>query len=262
MRYMGSKSRIAKYIVPIIQQCIDDNNIEYYIEPFVGGANVIDKIICKNKSGSDKNEYLIALLDHVARGGKLLSRVPRELYNDVRTAYNSNLDTFSKVVTANVGFLASYNGRWFDGGYAQSGFAKTKHGERYRDYYQESKRNLEAQAKNLVGINFSCHDYKELPITTTSNNVIYCDPPYANTKQFANSRNFNYDEFWETMRQWSKDNYVLISELKAPDDFICIWQKDVQRSMKSTDNTMRAVEKLFAHKDGLYVQKYYKGESE
>lgn len=260
MRYMGSKSRIVKYIVPIIQQCIDDNNIEYYIEPFVGGANVIDKIICKNKSGSDKNEYLIALLDHVARGGKLLSRVPRELYNDVRTAYNSNLDTFSKVVTANVGFLASYNGRWFDGGYAQSGFEKTKHGERYRDYYQESKRNLEAQAKNLVGINFSCHDYRELPMTTTSNNVIYCDPPYANTKQFANSQNFNYDEFWETMRQWSKDNYVLISELEAPDDFICIWQKDVQRSMKSTDNTMRAVEKLFVHKNGLYDNKFIKGE--
>ena len=103
MKYMGSKSRIAKYIVPIIQKCIDDNGLEYYIEPFVGGANVIDKIICKNKSGSDKNEYLIALLDHVARGGKLLSRVPRELYNDVRTAYNSNSDTFSKVVTANVG---------------------------------------------------------------------------------------------------------------------------------------------------------------
>lgn len=261
MRYMGSKSRIAKYIVPIIQQCIDDNNIEYYIEPFVGGANVIDKIICKNKSGSDKNEYLIALLDHVARGGKLLSRVPRELYNDVRTAYNSNLDTFSKVVTANVGFLASYNGRFFDGGYAPSGYEKTKTGERYRDYYQESKRNLESQAKNLVGINFSCRDYR-LPMTTTSNNVIYCDPPYANTKQFANSQNFDYDEFWETMRAWSKNNYVIISELEAPDDFICIWQKDVQRSMKSTDNTMRAVEKLFVYKNGLYAQRYCKGDNE
>ena len=259
---MGSKSRIAKYIVPIIQQCIDDNNIEYYIEPFVGGANVIDKIICKNKSGSDKNEYLIALLDHVARGGKLLSRVPRELYNDVRTAYNSNLDTFSKVVTANVGFLASYNGRWFDGGYAQSGFEKTKHGERQRDYYHESKRNLEAQAKNLVGINFSCRDYRELPMTTTSNNVIYCDPPYANTKQFANSQDFDYEEFWEIMRKWSKTNYVIISELSAPDDFICIWQKDVQRSMKSTDNTMRAVEKLFVYKNGLYAQRYCKGDNE
>lgn len=32
MKYMGSKSRIAKDIVPIIQKCIDDNNIETYIE--------------------------------------------------------------------------------------------------------------------------------------------------------------------------------------------------------------------------------------
>lgn len=155
---------------------------------------------------------------------------------------------------ANIGFLASYNGRWFDGGFAQSGYEKTKNGERWRDYYQESKRNLETQAKDLVGINFSCYDYRQLPMTTTSHNMIYCNPPYANTKQFANSHNFDFDEFWETMRQWSKDNFVLISELSAPDDFVCIWQKDVQRSMKSTDNTMRAVEKLFAYKDGLYMK--------
>lgn len=37
MNYMGSKSRIAKYIVPIIQSYIDNNNINTYIEPFVGG---------------------------------------------------------------------------------------------------------------------------------------------------------------------------------------------------------------------------------
>lgn len=251
MKYMGSKSRITKYIVPIIQKCIDDNDLKYYIEPFVGGANVIDKIICQNKSGSDKNEYLIALLDYVARGGELLSNVPRELYNDVRTAYNSRSDTFSKVVTANVGFLASYNGRWFDGGYAQAGYEKTKYGERYRDYYQESKRNLEQQAKDLVGINFSCYDYRDIPITTTSNNMIYCDPPYANTKQFANSHNFDFDEFWKTMRQWSKDNYVLVSELAAPDDFVCIWKKPVSRSIKATDKG-KAVEKLFTYKGGLY----------
>ena len=47
MKYMGSKSRIAKDIVPIIQKCINDNNIDIYIEPFVGGANIIDKIKCK-----------------------------------------------------------------------------------------------------------------------------------------------------------------------------------------------------------------------
>lgn len=37
MKYMGSKSRIAKDIVPIIQRCIDENNITEYYEPFVGG---------------------------------------------------------------------------------------------------------------------------------------------------------------------------------------------------------------------------------
>lgn len=39
MIYMGSKSRIAKEIVPIIQSYIDNNNnIHNYLEPFCGGA--------------------------------------------------------------------------------------------------------------------------------------------------------------------------------------------------------------------------------
>ena len=45
MIYQGSKNRLAKYIVPILQSYIDKNKIETYIEPFVGGGNVIDKIM-------------------------------------------------------------------------------------------------------------------------------------------------------------------------------------------------------------------------
>ena len=37
MKYVGSKNRIAKDIVLIIQRCIDENNITEYYEPFVGG---------------------------------------------------------------------------------------------------------------------------------------------------------------------------------------------------------------------------------
>ena len=62
MKYMGSKQRLSKYIVPIIQNEINTNGSEYYLEPFVGGANIIDKIQCKNKIGYDINKYLIALL--------------------------------------------------------------------------------------------------------------------------------------------------------------------------------------------------------
>ena len=65
---MGSKSRIAKDIVPIIQKCIDDNNIDTYIEPFVGGANIIDKVKCKTKIGIDIHKELIALLNAIEGG--------------------------------------------------------------------------------------------------------------------------------------------------------------------------------------------------
>ena len=44
MVYMGSKSKYAKHIVPVLQKCIDDNKATTYIECFVGGANIIDKI--------------------------------------------------------------------------------------------------------------------------------------------------------------------------------------------------------------------------
>jgi DNA adenine methylase len=40
MKYMGSKARVAKEIASII----DYKNYDYYIEPFCGGCNFIDKI--------------------------------------------------------------------------------------------------------------------------------------------------------------------------------------------------------------------------
>ena len=89
IKYMGSKSRIAKYIVPIIQKHIDENKPTFYLEPFVGGANIIDKIQHHNKFGSDKNKYLIALLKHVQSGKPLYESVPKELYDKARTAFNN-----------------------------------------------------------------------------------------------------------------------------------------------------------------------------
>lgn len=49
------------------------------------------------------------------------------------------------------------------------------------------------------------------------------------------------------MRKWSKTNIVYISEFRAPDDFECVWEKEVSRSIKATDKS-RAVERLFKWK--------------
>lgn len=50
------------------------------------------------------------------------------------------------------------------------------------------------------------------------------------------------------MRDCSKNNIVIISELDAPDDFECIWKKDVSRSINTPDKK-KAVEKLFIYRN-------------
>lgn len=246
IKYMGSKSRIAKDIVPIIQKYINDNEITSYIEPFCGGANVIDKIKCKNRIASDINPYLVALLKRVQNKENLYEEVSKELYDAVRTSFNNKDNAYADWEYGNIGFLASYNGRFFDGGYARPGYEKLKNGsQRFRDYYREAKDNILSQ--NLEDIIFINDDYRNLE---ANNSVIYCDPPYANTKQFANSIHFDYEEFWNYMRKWSENNIVLISELNAPNDFECIWEKSVCRSIKSTDKS-RDTEKLFTYKNWI-----------
>ena len=254
MKYLGSKSRIAKYIVPIIQKAIDENNVHYYIEPFVGGSNLIDKIKCDRKFGYDLDKYLIYLLIHVKEGGKLPDEMPKELYDNLRIAwYNGNKDNkYPDWLIGCACYLASYNGRDFSAGYAKSGYENTPRGKRYRDYYQEAKTNLLKQAEQPLfqDIMFGISDYRRLECLEEY--VIYADPPYENCKQYANSKDvFNHKQFWDVMRKWSEKNIVFVSELSAPDDFRCIWQQEVSRSIKATDKS-RAVEKLFIYKGGMY----------
>lgn len=246
MNYMGSKSRIAKYIVPIIQKEIDDNNIHYYIEPMCGGLNVIDKIICDRKFAYDLDKYLIYLFIHVKSGGTLPDVITKEEYDKVREAYYKNDTTlYPKWLIGCVSYLCSYNGRDFTGGYSYDGYEKRKDGTvKYRNYYQERKNNLLKQFQQPLcqDIMFGISDYRNLD--SLSGYVIYADPPYFSTKQFANSKSFNHEEFWNKMREWSKDNIVLISELEAPTDFECIWKQEVSRSIKANEKS-KAVEKLF-----------------
>lgn len=111
MKYMGSKSRIAKDIVPIIQSYIDNSgSVETYWEPFVGGANIIDKIKCQYRIGSDLNRYLIALLCYVRDGGELYENVTKEAYDAARNVFNTGDNIgFKDWQIGNIGFLASYN---------------------------------------------------------------------------------------------------------------------------------------------------------
>jgi len=250
MKYMGSKSRIAKHIVPIIQGILDRHNVTCYVEPFVGGANVIDKIKCERRIGTDSNNYLIALLKQVTESDPgLPDEVSRPMYNEIRSNYKTGL--YQDWVVGCVGFLASYNGRFFDGGYAQPGYETLKDGKkRYRDYYREAKDNLLAQIPLLKGVRFECRDYKDAIKTFSGGlrehpTLFYCDPPYQNKKQYGEIKPKEwYDEFWQTIEKLSSEAIVIVSEENAPGNWTCIWGQEVSRSIKASDKS-RSVEKLF-----------------
>ena len=252
---MGSKSRIAKYIVPIIQKCIDDNNINSYIEPFCGGCNIIDKIQCPNRLANDVNPYLIALFKYLQQGGVLPDIISKELYSQVRCDYEKEKNEYEEWVVGAIGFLASYNSKFF-GGYA--GTVHTKTGV-VRDYYNEAKRNIEKQIEKLKDVKFYDGDYLKY-WSKVQNALIYCDPPYFNTTKYKNGYFFEHIIFWDTMRSWSRDNFVLISELNAPKDFICIWEHEVIRTIDNNTRTS-AVEKLFVYKHGKFAD-YLKNKKE
>lgn len=240
MKYMGSKAKIASDILPFIHSYMLINNIDTYIEPFVGGANMIDKVQATHRYGYDKNRYLIALFKHLQEGGELPQDVSREQYNDCREHYKADDKYYPDWYLAAVGFLAGFNGRFYDGCYANPGWE----GDKYRDYYQEAKRNIISQMDALRDVHFDSQDYKKLNVNGA---LIYCDPPYAGTKGYLTiTKEFNHKEFWDIVREWSKTNIVLISEENAPEDFDVLWEQEVDRTIRATDKS-KATEKLFIH---------------
>jgi len=226
MRYMGSKSKIAKHILPIMLAERKPN--QWWVEPFVGGANVIDKVT-GNRLGNDINEYLIALLIAVRDGYVPPTDISREMYYAIKAEPH-------KYPKELVGFACSFGGKWF-GGYAFN--------NKGTNYAERGSRCLVKQAKNLKGVVFKTGSYLNLEIP--ENSLIYCDPPYANTCKYKH--NIDYEVFWEWCRtQAKKGHTVFVSEYSAPKDFVCV--KEVQHvTIINKNNPSPRVERLFRYKN-------------
>ena len=244
MKYVGSKARIVKDIAPIIQKCIDDNDIELYVEPFVGGGNTLSEVKCKSRFAYDKNFYLIDFWKALQGGWQIQDeQMSKELYDDIR----QNKDKYPSHIVALAGFCATYNAKWF-GGYA--GIVHAKAGT-IRNYYDEAVRNVIKQVPAIQGVNFICSDYRNIKVPQGA--VIYCDPPYKGTTGYQDS--IDYNHYWNWVRDISKNNYVLCSEYEAPDDFECIWSKDLTTTLDNASRS-KSTEKLFTYKNGLYKKRW------
>ena len=152
MNYMGSKRRLAKYIVPIFQHIIDTNNLKYYIEPFCGGCNIVDKIKNITRVATDYNKYLIELYRNMDKLSTLDVNLSREDYNTIRESYKQKDGKYEDWYYGAVGFLASYKAKFFD-------CYGVKDSKGTRNFFNERIRSLQKQIKDLASVKFYAKDY-------------------------------------------------------------------------------------------------------
>lgn len=234
MQYMGSKRRVAKYILPIILK--DRQPDQWYVEPFVGGGNSISLVEGK-RIGADCNEHVIKALKLIRDFPLSLPRNSQELPEEL---YKSLKDNEGFEWHGYVGFACSYGGKYY-GGYPRS-FKADKITP--RDHIAESYVNAQKQSPNLQGVLLLHKAYNELILTERC--VIYCDPPYQGTTGYKNR--FDHTQFWNWVREKVNEGHkVFISEYNAPEDFVCVWQGK-QRTTTAVGLTKPAVEKLFVHR--------------
>lgn len=227
MQYLGSKNKISKYILPIILQ--DRRDGQKYVEPFVGGCNMIDKVEGA-RWGNDNNYYLISLWKSLQNGYIPPDNITKEEYYEIK----NNKNNFPPELVAFVGFLCSFGGKEW------GGYAFNNKGD---NYALRGKRCLLKQVNNLKDVVFTNLNYKLMEI---ENSIIYCDPPYENTTKYKTG--FNSEEFWEWCRQIIKNNNkIYISEYNAPADFICM-KEIIHKTILNKNSQDKRIEKLFTLK--------------
>jgi len=235
MQYMGSKNRFSKELIPIIQSYIT-SDIKGYLEPFVGGANVIDKINCTKKYACDLNEYLIELLKHIQKD---VSDIPDFILKEDYIAIKNNKSNHPIWYQGLIGFCSFGNKFW--NGYASNG-KEDLTGERTKSYFK----SIKEQSENLKNITFKNCSFQD--VNNIKGFVIYCDPPYRGTTKYK-TEEFPYEEYYDWCRKMAKHNVVICSEYWMPEDFKCIWEKETKANFDSNrikgGESNNRMEKLF-----------------
>lgn len=211
---MGSKRRIWKDIAPFILS--NRNKGQCYVEPFCGGCNSLCNVEGW-RLASDINPYLIAMWKSLLNNENQYFPITKDIYQDAYKSYKSNDGRYSLSDLGWIGFIASYNGKFFDG------YSGVSNG---RDYIRESANNILKQLKLLEGVEFRCCSYDKLIIPKKS--IIYCDIPYRETRQYNYNLGFDYEKFYNwCFDKRNEGHEIFISEYWMPNDFRCIYEKKI-----------------------------------
>ena len=238
MKYMGSKARIKKEILPLILKDRQPN--QFFVDLMSGGMNLIDGVE-GNRIANDLNFYLIEMWRKLLEGW-----IPDEFYEkEIHYSVKKTPEKYPAYLVGYVRFICSFGGDWnggFAGYYPES--RRNKNGV-LPSYQKEGKNGIIKQLEKLKGVIFFSKNYYEVKIP--SNSIVYLDPPYKGTTGYFTD--FDHEFFYNFARKLKKDGHkVFISEYEMPSDFICVWQKEISSQLSANGKSggnKKSIEKLF-----------------
>lgn len=174
---------------------------------------------------------LTFIRDHLDEIPKNNKEFTEAMYDEMKQCRHDDPEVLTGL-QCYVGYALSFGAKWY------RGWPRNNIGTEY------IKASFEAAQVNhdlIQTVLLLQSSYKD--ITIGSCDVYYCDPPYAASTEeyYKATKCFNHDEFWQWVRMVSRDNWVYVSEYNAPDDFTCIWEKNIVNEL----NGKTATEKLF-----------------
>ena len=231
MRYMGSKARHAAAIMPILMR--DHDPDKWYVEPFVGGGNMIASCPARLRHGNDTATYAVTLLEALSQGWT----PPTELSEDQYQAIRRDPHSYDPALAGFAMYCCSYAGKAW-GGYARGNDERGSP----RNFAAEQARHLLKQARGLRGVWWTNQSY--LDMTAPDDATVYCDPPYAGTTGYKGE--FDHGQFWVWTADLAKRCRVFVSEYTAPEG-LCdvVWTKTVTNSLTKDTGAKSGVEMLF-----------------
>jgi DNA adenine methylase len=228
MQFQGGKGRVGAEIARVL---LSVQGVGRYVEPFMGGASVLEKVspAFGEVVAGDAHEDLALMWQALAMGWDPPGEVTREQYKRERSSPPSALRGF-------IGYGCSFGGKWW-GGYASNA--------RGFNYAGAARRGALRKAAAFRHATIRHADYRQLWIPVEGD-LVYCDPPYAGTTGYAATGSFDHETFWETMREWARSGAVVfVSEYTAPSGIEQVWSGRARQSLRKDSNVEPAVERLY-----------------
>lgn len=210
--YHGGKQRIGQDLAKVIYNTatnIENKStfkIKGYCEPFCGMLGVyrhIPELFKDHKPelkylAGDSNESVIKMWKKAQKGWKPPTSCSKKRYDELKRTKNR-----SSAEKGFIGHQYSFGGQFFQGYKGLYGGSKTS------DY---TSKNVSKIAGHLAEVKFTYGQYTEF--SHLRNYIIYCDPPYNNTRCHYQSE-FDNHTFWKWCEKMSHNNLIFVSGYKV-----------------------------------------------